>query len=169
MLPELAQRGSRSVDPAADLLLLQGVRGRTWISRSLAGATPGQRAVQAVELKVKCRGALYVARGSRWRDDRPPVGRMPFDGEFAAMSDARRLFTAIVKNGHLASIEANLDVLTAGGDHFAEQRHLLAQRAPFLGLPRAARRSRYAAFVTCPDLMHRVHTRIHALRPSTIA
>ena len=138
MLPQLAQRGSHSVNPAADLLLLQGRCGRTWISRSLAGPTPGKRAMQTVELKIKRRGALCVGHWPRWRDDRPPVGRMTLHGELAAVSDVQGLLAAIVKDGKLVGIEANLDVLTAGGDHLAEQRNLLVQRAPFLGLPRAA-------------------------------
>lgn len=163
MLPQLAQRGSRSVHPAADLLLVQGRCGRIWISRSLAGPTPGKRAMQAVELKVKRRRTLCAGRRPSWGDNHSPVGRTTFHGELAAVSDVWGLLAAIVEDGKLIGIETDLDVLTAGRDHLAEQRDLLVQRAPFLGL------SRYAAFVTCPDLMHRVHTRIHARRPSTIA
>jgi hypothetical protein len=94
--------------------------------------------MQAVELKIKRRGALCVGRRPSWRYDRPPVGRTTFHGKRAAVSDVQGLLTAIVKDGKLVGIEANLDVLTAGGDHLAEQRSLLVQRAPFLGLPRAA-------------------------------
>jgi hypothetical protein len=95
--------------------------------------------MKAVELKVKRRGALCVGRRPSWRDDRPPVGRVTFHGELAAISDMRGLLAAVVKDGKVVSVEANLDLLTADGDHLAEhRRRLLVQRAPFLGLPRAA-------------------------------
>jgi hypothetical protein len=95
--------------------------------------------MEAVELKVKRRGALCVGRRPSWRDDRPPVWRMTFNGELAAISDMRGLLAAVVKDGKLVGVEANLDLLAADGDHLAEhRRRLLVQRAPFLGLPRTA-------------------------------
>ena len=64
---------------------------------------------------------------------------MTFHGELAAISDMGGLLAAVMKDGKLVSVEANLDLLTADGDHLAEHRGcLLVQRAPFLDLPRTA-------------------------------